>query len=230
MRVVTRFCPTANGSLHVGHAYTALVNYNYAREHNGTFILRFDDSSPTVRLLEQSAREKIIEGQLRDLKWLGIRPDVTYLESDYRDKVQDPLDAPEEDPESVLPLYARMAGTGWLPIPWIPAQTWIRVKLDYMDGVTHVIRGEEWATEFGIYAYFCWMQKLPIPRFMFLPRITSHGGNDISKTAGGFKISDLRASGWTRKKFIFAMEKSVLSWPPNGWELWNLKPNPVWGG
>jgi glutamyl/glutaminyl-tRNA synthetase len=229
MTVVTRFCPTANGSLHVGHAYNALVNYRYAKEHSGRFVLRIDDRSPTVRELDPGIRERVIEGQLEDLKWLGIKADDTYLESDRTPKELSTM-LPEEDPEHRLPLYVRMAGTGWLPIPWIPEQTRIRTKLDYIDGVTHVIRGEEWATEYSAYGYFCWVQGLPVPRFVFLPRMTGSNGLDISKTAGGYKLSDLRKSGWTKKGFMDIIERSVLTWPPNGWELWNLKPNPAWVG
>jgi glutamyl/glutaminyl-tRNA synthetase len=227
----TRFCPTANGGLHVGHAYSAIFNYMYAREHGGRFVLRIDDRSPTTRVLDENTRKKIIESQLDDIKWLGIKPDDTYLESDWVAKhFKEPWKYVEEDPRHMLPHYVRMAGTGWLAIPWIPGQTYIRAKMDYVDGVTHVIRGEEWATEYSLYVHFCNQEGFPAPNFMYLPRLVGKDGKDISKTAGGNKIIELRRAGWTRAMFIEKMERSVLLWPPSGWETWNLKPNPAWVG
>ena len=42
--VVTRFAPSPTGYLHVGGARTALFNWLYAKKHNGTFVLRVEDT------------------------------------------------------------------------------------------------------------------------------------------------------------------------------------------
>ena len=39
-----RFAPSPTGPLHIGSARTALFNWLYARHHNGTFILRIEDT------------------------------------------------------------------------------------------------------------------------------------------------------------------------------------------
>ncbi|MGH1352765.1 MAG: glutamate--tRNA ligase family protein, partial [Methyloligellaceae bacterium] len=41
-RPIFRFAPSPNGYLHLGHAYSALINYNTARSMNGRFILRIE--------------------------------------------------------------------------------------------------------------------------------------------------------------------------------------------
>ena len=40
----TRFAPSPTGFLHIGGARTALFNYLYARHHEGTFLLRLEDT------------------------------------------------------------------------------------------------------------------------------------------------------------------------------------------
>ena len=64
-----RFAPSPTGHLHIGGARTALFNYLFAKRHNGTFILRIEDTD-----LERSSQEseKVI---VRDLQWLGIHWD-----------------------------------------------------------------------------------------------------------------------------------------------------------
>jgi nondiscriminating glutamyl-tRNA synthetase len=61
-----RFAPSPTGSLHVGHAHTALFNWLFARHHGGTFVLRIEDTDE-VRSTEESMRA-IYDG----LRWLGL--------------------------------------------------------------------------------------------------------------------------------------------------------------
>jgi glutamyl-Q tRNA(Asp) synthetase len=63
---VFRFAPSPNGYLHLGHAYSALVNDEMARAANGRLLLRVEDID-AVRCRPQYAAA-IIE----DLRWLGI--------------------------------------------------------------------------------------------------------------------------------------------------------------
>jgi glutamyl-tRNA synthetase len=67
--VRVRFAPSPTGPLHMGGVRTALYNYLFAKKHNGTFILRIEDTDQT-RFVE-GAEEYILDA----LKWCGITPD-----------------------------------------------------------------------------------------------------------------------------------------------------------
>jgi len=79
-KVVTRFAPNPNGPLHIGHVRAAFLSYEYARKYGGKFILRFEDTNPANAMLEMY--DKIRE----DLRWLGIKWDEEYVQSDRLDK------------------------------------------------------------------------------------------------------------------------------------------------
>jgi glutamyl-tRNA synthetase len=65
-QVRVRFAPSPTGPLHIGGVRTALYNYLFARKHNGTFMLRIEDTDQT-RFVE-GAEEYIMDS----LKWCGI--------------------------------------------------------------------------------------------------------------------------------------------------------------
>ena len=69
MNVRVRFAPSPTGFLHIGGARTALFNWLYAKQHQGTFILRIEDTDT-----ERSSQE-MVEGILAGLKWLGLQWD-----------------------------------------------------------------------------------------------------------------------------------------------------------
>ncbi|WP_309085526.1 tRNA glutamyl-Q(34) synthetase GluQRS [Chelativorans sp.] len=63
---VFRFAPSSNGALHLGHAYSALLNHSMARAAGGRFLLRIEDID-IIRCTPE--REAQI---FRDLEWLGL--------------------------------------------------------------------------------------------------------------------------------------------------------------
>lgn len=68
-KVRVRFAPSPTGGLHLGGVRTALFNYLFAKKHNGTFILRVEDTDQTRFVA--GAEEYIISC----LAWCGIDPD-----------------------------------------------------------------------------------------------------------------------------------------------------------
>lgn len=62
----TRFAPSPNGPLHLGHAYAAVVAHDLARSRGGTFALRIEDIDG------DRSRPEFVETVLADLAWLGL--------------------------------------------------------------------------------------------------------------------------------------------------------------
>lgn len=63
---VFRFAPSPNGRLHLGHAYSALMNERLATRSQGNLLLRIEDIDLT------RCRPEFEQGILEDLAWLGI--------------------------------------------------------------------------------------------------------------------------------------------------------------
>lgn len=66
MMVTTRFAPSPTGPLHLGHAYSAILADDMARDRGGVFLLRIED-------IDQSRSRPAWEAQIfDDLAWLGL--------------------------------------------------------------------------------------------------------------------------------------------------------------
>ncbi|HET7714196.1 MAG TPA: tRNA glutamyl-Q(34) synthetase GluQRS [Bauldia sp.] len=66
MQPVFRFAPSPNGELHLGHAFSALLDFELARRSGGRFLVRIEDIDKT------RCRPEFEAGIFRDLAWLGI--------------------------------------------------------------------------------------------------------------------------------------------------------------
>jgi len=64
--IVTRFAPSPNGPLHLGHAWSAIVSHDLARDAGGWFLLRIEDIDG-VR-----SRPELADEFREDLAWLGL--------------------------------------------------------------------------------------------------------------------------------------------------------------
>ena len=77
---VLRFAPSPNGALHLGHAYSALMNERIAAETNGRVLLRIEDLDRT------RCKPQFVAAIVDDLAWLGLRfPAAPRRQSEHGD-------------------------------------------------------------------------------------------------------------------------------------------------
>jgi glutamyl-Q tRNA(Asp) synthetase len=83
---VFRFAPSPNGYLHLGHALSALTDFEMARAHRGRFLLRIEDIDAT------RCRPEFEDAIREDLAWLGIAWDEPVRrQSDHLDAYRNAL-------------------------------------------------------------------------------------------------------------------------------------------
>ena len=89
---VFRFAPSPNGHLHLGHAYSALLNQKLARDNNGVFLLRVENID-TNRCTPELEKQMLL-----DLEWLGIEWDEAPIrQSDRFEIYKDTLSRLRDD-------------------------------------------------------------------------------------------------------------------------------------
>ncbi len=76
MTVRVRFAPSPTGNIHIGNARPALINWLFALQNNGEFVLRYDDTD------KGRSKQEYADGIARDLDWLGIKPHIIERQSD----------------------------------------------------------------------------------------------------------------------------------------------------
>ncbi|MEE9374767.1 MAG: tRNA glutamyl-Q(34) synthetase GluQRS [Rhizobiaceae bacterium] len=84
---VFRFAPSPNGALHLGHAYSALINQHMAHEARGKLLLRIEDID------RQRCTPQLETNMIEDLQWLGISWEMPpRRQSDHFDDYRQALD------------------------------------------------------------------------------------------------------------------------------------------
>lgn len=272
---VFRFAPSPNGFLHLGHAYSALLNARLARETGGRFLLRIEDID-TIRCTE--AR---IDACLEDLAWLGLEWERPVLrQSTQFGRYRAAVDAlatrgflypcfcsrndiataagpePVRDPDGAI-LYpgtcrrfsdmeraervargephalrldmaqvraiAPLAGLCWCevsgsglglcesiaahPEKWgdvvlvrkeTPTSYHLAVVLDdALQGITHVVRGQDLYQATAIHRLLQTVLGLPEPRYHHHPLIRDEDGRKLAKSLASTPLRQLRAEGVT---------------------------------
>ena len=238
--VRVRFAPSPTGYLHVGGARTALFNWLFARHHQGTFILRIEDTDAARNTPEALAA--IYDG----LQWLGIDwqegPDVggpcgPYLQSQRHDIYARHLDtllasgqAYDDNgairlrsPKKRVSFHDQIIG----PISIDRSQEndtalrrsdgsyifhFVNVVDDIEMGITHVLRGEDHVMNTPKHIEIFEALGAPLPTFGHMPLILNMDGSKMSKRDQGSAV------GWYQDQgFLPEAVRNVLcllGWSP----------------
>ena len=80
-RVVTRFAPSPTGTLHIGGVRTALFNYVYAKQNNGLFLIRIEDTD------KERSKKEFEKNILDSLSSIGLSPDEKPINQSERNNI-----------------------------------------------------------------------------------------------------------------------------------------------
>ena len=212
---ITRFRPTPNLDLHVGHISTYYWNWYFKERAGGKLILTLDDlcynwqrcgRDPNNLSLEEG-REHYVE----DLTWLGMPPDEVYMSSDFEDEINEyaeklsinppKVGMPGEDTSAILRRVGEVLGSA---IVYHPYGILAAAVEDHICGVSLVIRGSDLASEAQLYDFLCWRCGFVAPEQQFAP-LVRRGSSFVKESKsnkGTPTIRQLRQLGVTAEQIM----------------------------
>ena len=185
-----RFAPSPTGSLHVGSARTALLNWLFVRHAGGRLLLRIDDTDAER---SDAALEAAI---FEDLKWLGIDwDDGPVHQSDRLARYEEvlaelPVVRRGEAYEFEGRVIARSDGS--------PLYHLATAVDEIDDAITHVLRGRDHLSNTELQVAIIRAMGAEPPEYIHAPLLVFEGGGKVSKRegAGSVTVADLREAGY----------------------------------
>lgn len=219
MKVRTRIAPSPTGMPHIGTIYQALFNYAWAKQSDGEFILRIEDTDQ--KRLAPGAEAAIHKA----LEWFKLKPDVVYHQSErlaiYQEYAQG-LEAGgwayKEDGAIRAPGddgFVLLKSDGW------PTYHLASVVDDHLMEITHVIRGEEWLPSLPkhlrLYRALGWTP----PEFFHTPLLRNPDKSKMSKRTGNTDVAWYQEAGYLPQAILNYL--GHLGWThPEGKEIFDL--------
>lgn len=250
--VVTRIAPSPTGAFHFGTARTALYNYLFAKQHGGTFLVRFEDTDS-----DRSDREHESD-ILASLSWLGIVPDSVTRQSDrravYRDHINRLLknghayqsEEPSKKDSSKrvtviryknkskdVSFHDTVRGTISMDVSDLgdfviargiddPLYHLAVAIDDSVMKVTHVLRGDDHIANTPRQLLLIRALGFQPPAYTHIPLIHGEGGGKLSKRKGAPSVLDFKRRGYVSDAVRNAL--FLLGWSPvDEQELFSLE-------
>jgi glutamyl-tRNA synthetase len=231
MAVRVRFAPSPTGFLHVGGARTALFNWLFARHNGGEFRLRIENTD-TSREVAEAVEQ--IQGTLA---WLGLDLDaeVTF-QLDRMGHAQEVarrlVDEGKayEDEGAVRFRMPDEGTTGWQDVvlgrieypneqledlvlvrsDGRPTYNFVSPLEDALDGITHVIRGQDHVSNTPKQLRILESLGAEIPVYAHVPLLNGPDGRKLSKRHGAITVEDFRARGYLPAALVNYL--ALLGW------------------
>jgi glutamyl-tRNA synthetase len=229
--VRARFAPSPTGYLHIGGARTALFNWLFARHEGGEFLLRIENTDVSREVAEAVGQ---IQGTLA---WLGLAWDceVTFQldrmehaqgvarrlvdegkayedegairfrmpdegTTAWDDVVLGRVEYPSEKLEDVV--LVRSDGR--------PTYNFVSPLEDALDGITHVIRGQDHVSNTPKQLRILEAIGAEIPAYAHVPLLNGPDGRKLSKRHGAITVEDFRAQGYLPEALVNYL--ALLGW------------------
>lgn len=245
-----RVAPSPTGFAHVGTGYVALFNYAFAKNNNGTFIIRLEDSD--VKRHVPEAEKAIYSG----LAWLGLDwdegpdkggPFAPYRVSErleyYKEIAQKLVeDGKAYQDEGAIRFKNTGQDMGWTDLvrgevvfPGSEVGNFVIMKSDgyptynfyvVVDDsemlITHVIRGEEHISNTPRQLALYKALGYKIPEFAHLPTLRNQDHKKLSKRRDPVDLRLYREQGYLSEALVNFL--CLLGWShPEGKEIFSLK-------
>ena len=231
MSVRVRFAPSPTGYLHVGGARTALFNWLFARHEGGEFRLRIENTDTSREVAEAVDQ---IQGTLA---WLGldVDGDVTF-QMDRMGHAQEVArrlvdeDKAYEDDGAIRFRMPDEGVTGWddlvlgrveVPSEQLedlvllrsdgrPTYNFVSPVEDALDGITHVIRGQDHVSNTPKQLRILEAIGADLPAYAHVPLLNGPDGRKLSKRHGAITVEAFREQGYIPEAFVNFMV--LLGW------------------
>jgi glutamyl-tRNA synthetase len=235
MAVIVRMAPSPTGFLHIGGVHTFLFNWLFARGQGGECRLRIENTD-TSREVAESA-----EQIQRSLRWLGIDWDreVTF-QLDRLERCQQEArrlvgeGTAYEDEGAIRFRMPDVGVTAWddvvrgyiefpneglddlviLRSDGRPTYNFASPVEDWLDGITHVIRGDDHVSNTPKQIQILRGLGAEPPVYAHLANINGPDGRKLSKRHGAVSVDDFRAGGYVPDALFNFL--ALLGWAPDG--------------
>lgn len=240
-KVITRFAPSPTGVLHIGSVRTALYSWLFARQNNGTFILRIEDTD------KERSKKEYEDNILDGLKWLGLTHDEFYRQSDrsvvYKKHLIDLIaknavyvskEEPKEpglrtevirfrNPNRVVTFHDEARGDISFDTTELgdfviakdfesPLYHFAVVVDDFEMGVTHIIRGDDAISNTPRQILIQEALGAPRPVYAHLPMILAPDKSKLSKRHGALAVTEYREEGYLPEAILNFV--ALMGWNP----------------
>ena len=235
MSVRVRMAPSPTGLLHIGGVRTFLFNWLFARGRGGECLLRIENTDTSREVAE--ATEQIE----RSLRWLGIEWDgATRFQLDAAERCREEAARLVDEGkayEDEGAIRIRMptdrivawedAVKGRIEFPGEELEDWVILRSDgrptynfanpvddWVDGITHVIRGDDHVSNTPKQLVVLDALGAKPPVYAHVPNVYGEDGRKLSKRHGAVSVDEFREAGYVAPALMNFL--ALLGWAPDG--------------
>jgi glutamyl-tRNA synthetase len=233
--VIVRMAPSPTGFLHIGGVHTFLFNWLFARGHGGECRLRIENTDTSREVAEA------VEQIQRSLRWLGLEWDgETTFQLDRLERCQAEArrlveeGKAYEDEGAIRFRMPEEGTTGWddvirgrieFPNDGLddlvilrgdgrPTYNFASPVEDWLDGITHVIRGDDHVSNTPKQIRILEGLGAELPVYAHVANINGEDGRKLSKRHGAVSVDEFRAAGYLPDALFNFL--ALLGWAPDG--------------
>ena len=233
--VRVRMAPSPTGLLHIGGVRTFLFNWLFARGQGGECLLRIENTDTSREVAES------VEQIERSLRWLGIEWDGdTTFQLDVMERAKEEArrlvdeGTAYEDDGAIRIRMPDDGSTGWddaikgrIEVPNAELEDVVLVRSDgrptynfaspledWLDGITHVIRGDDHVSNTPKQINVLRALGAEPPVYAHVPSVFGADGKKLSKRHGAVSVDEFRADGYVSEALMNFL--ALLGWAPDG--------------